>query len=367
MKLSIQGMGVVGGFGCGTDALLSALSNRQSVTQHVSVKTLQGPLDLAVYCADTSRLEEFVNKKSLRRVDHFSKMALLGSHLALQDAGKLEEDRSRMGIIIATGYGPTRTTYAFLDSFIFDGDTLSSPTFFSNSVHNAAVAYTSLHLGITGPGLTVTQFEMSVASALLTARCWLEEGSVDSVLFGAIDEYCDVLGYCWHRFFGEKATADHEMKPFEFDLQTAIPGEGVAFFLLTRAGEGTSTYGCIEDITINRCDRNPLELPEDSLLFIGADGHMLSGRRYKEHLPEDVRLACYTPIYGSFPIGPAFDMAIAALSFKKGMIFPSQECTGKSPVEKITHNERALDVNRITCLKISGSGESGLISLMKGD
>jgi 3-oxoacyl-[acyl-carrier-protein] synthase II len=367
MKLSIQGMGVVGGFGCGTDALLSALSNRQSVTQHVSVKTLQGPLDLAVFCADTSRLEEFVNKKSLRRVDHFSKMALLGSHLALQDAGQLEEDQSRTGIIIATGYGPTRTTYAFLDSFIFDGDTLSSPTFFSNSVHNAAVAYTSLHLGITGSGLTVTQFEMSVASALLTARCWLEEGSVDSVLFGAIDEYCDVLGYCWHRFFGEKATADHEMKPFEFDLQTAIPGEGVAFFLLTRGDKGVSPYGYIEDITIDRRGKNPLEIPKDTLFLIGADGHKQSGRRYKEHLPEDGQVACYTPIYGSLPVGQAFDMAIAALSFKKGRIFPSQVYPGKSPEERTTCDERVLDVSRIACLKISGSGETGLISLIKGD
>ena len=57
MKLSIQGMGVVGGFGCGTEALLSVLSSGQCAPQHVSVKTSQGPLDLAVYCADTSRLE----------------------------------------------------------------------------------------------------------------------------------------------------------------------------------------------------------------------------------------------------------------------------------------------------------------------
>ena len=366
MKLSIQGMGVVGGFGCGTEALLSVLSSGQCAPQHVSVKTSQGPLDLAVFCADTSRLEEFVNRKSLRRVDHFSKMSLLGSHLALQDAGKLEEDHSRMGIIIATGYGPTRTTYAFLDSFIFDGDTLSSPTFFSNSVHNAAVASVSMLLGITGPGLTVTQFEMSVASALLTARCWLEEGSVDSVLFGAVDEYCDVLGYCWHRFFGEKATADHEMKPFEFNLQTAIPGEGAIFFLLTRADEGVSPYGCIEDIMIDRRGENPLEIPKDTLLLIGADGHKQNGRRYKKHLPEDGQVACYTPIYGSLPISPAFDIAIAALSFKKDRIFPSQVYPGKNPAEKTTCNERTLDVSRIACLKISGSGETGLISLTRG-
>lgn len=364
MKLSIQGMGVVGGFGCGTEALLSALSTGQCAPHHVSVKTSQGPVDMAVFSSDTSRLEEFVNRKALRRVDHFSKMTLLGSYLALQDAGKLDDDRSRMGIIIATGYGPTRTTYAFIDSFIFDGDTLSSPTFFSNSVHNAAVANASLLLGITGPGLTVAQLEMSVASALLTARCWLEEGSVDSVLFGAVDEYCDVLGYCWHRFFGEKATTDHDMKPYAFDLQTAIPGEGAAFFLLTGEGVGASPYGCIDEITINRCDRNPLEIPGGTLLVVGADGHKQSGRHYKKYLPEEAQFACYTPLYGSLPVGPAFDMAIAALSLKQNIMFPSQARTGKG-TEETNLKEDTLDTSRIACLKISASGEAGLISLAK--
>ncbi|MBA4389722.1 MAG: beta-ketoacyl synthase [Syntrophus sp. (in: bacteria)] len=358
MKLAIRGVGAVGGFGCGLEALNAALSSGDHKTKHVVVKTAQGPCEMPAYLADTSRLEYFLNKRALRRVDHYSRMALLGAYLALEDAGRLDEDRSRMGIIIASGYGPGRATLVFLDTFIHDGDGLSSPTSFSNSVQNAAAANISILLNITGPGLTVGQLEMSVPSALIAASLWLEEGKVDSVLFGAVDEYHDELGYFWHRFFGEKATADHEMKPFEFDLQTGIPGEGAAFFLLTRADEGVSPYGCIEDVIINRCDRSPLEIPKDALLFIGADGHKQCGKYYKEHLPENVQLACYTPIYGSLPMGPAFDMAIAALSFKQGMIFPSQACTG---------DERALDVNRITCLKISGSGEAGLISLIKGN
>jgi 3-oxoacyl-[acyl-carrier-protein] synthase II len=367
MKLSIQGMGVVGGFGCGTDALLSALSGRQCVPQKISVKTSQGPLDLAVFSADTSRLEEFVNKKALRRVDHFSKMAILGSHLALQDAGKLEEDHGKMGIIIATGYGATRTTYAFLDSFIFDGDTLSSPTYFSNSVHNAAVASVSMLLHITGPGLTVSQFEMSVASALLTARCWLEEGNVDSVLFGAIDEYCDVLGYCWHRYFGDRATTPHDTDPLNFDLQSAIPGEGAAFFLLTAAEAGAiSPYGVIEDVETGRRGKGRFDVPDGSRLFIGPDGHKQSGSYYKELLPENTRINCYTPLYGSLPTGQAFDIAIAALSRKNMVVFPSPQRNEGSGGVGAIDNRQVLGDEPIHCIKISGSGELGSVVLYSG-
>lgn len=356
MRLSIQGMGVVGGFGCGTDALVSALSSGRCTPRNVSVKTSQGPLDMAVFCADTSRLEEFVSKRALRRVDHFSKMAILGSYLALQDAGKLEEDRSRMGIIIATGYGAARTTYTLLDSFVLDGDAFASPTSFSNSVHNAAVAGVSMLLDITGPGLTVSQFEMSVASALLTARCWLEEGSVDSVLFGAVDEYCDVLGYCWHRYFGERATSAHDMDPFNFDLQSAVPGEGAAFFLLSRDDGCGSQYGRIADVRLGMAEQYTEAPDGDTMFFIGADGHRECGARYKSFLSGHPRAVCYTPLYGSLPTGPAFDMAIAALSIKSRKMFPP-------PVKNEGPGPDAGHTGPICCVKISNRGEVGTITL----
>ena len=45
---------------------------------------------------------------------------------------------------------------------------------------------------------------MSVPSALISAIEWLKEGRVEKVLFGAVDEYSDILGYCWHRFHGHQ-------------------------------------------------------------------------------------------------------------------------------------------------------------------
>lgn len=362
MNLSIKGIGVVGGFGCGTDALVSALLGGQCTPQTVSVKSLQGPLDMPVFCADTSRLEEFVNKRALRRADHFSRMAILGSYLALKDAGRLEEDRGRMGIIIATGYGAARTTYAFLDSFIADGDSFASPTSFSNSVHNAAVASVSMLLNITGPGLTVSQFEMSVASALLTAHCWLEQGRVDSVLFGAVDEYCDVLGYCWHRYLGERAAA-HGMDPLNFDLQSAIPGEGTAFFVLSRGTGAGTHYGSIKDVRLGMMDRYIKTPGTGTIFFVGADGHKECGAYYERFLSEHSPAVCYTPFYGSLPTGPAFDIAIAALSIKNGGIFPSTPRNNEWPATDAARGGLLPHTGPVCCAKISNRGELGMVTL----
>jgi len=157
-------------------------------------------------------------------------------------------------------------------------------------------------LEITGPGLTVSQFEMSVPSALLTAGIWLEEGRVDSVLFGGVDEYSELLGHCWHRFFGDTVRGVEDMKPTVFNLQSAIPGEGAAFFLLTRAEEGNpSPYGFVGDVGMGRYGRGPLGVAEENLYFIGADGHKKCGSFYERLLPEQASVACYTPLYGSLP------------------------------------------------------------------
>ena len=363
MRLNIQGIGITGGFGTGREALLSAISSGGATAQHVSVKTSQGPCDMPVFPADVAKLDDFINKRVLRRVDHYSKLALLGAHLALEDAGKLEGDRSKMGIIIASGWGASRTTFAFLDSFINDGDNLSSPTFFSNSVQNAAAAHVSMMLNITGPGLSVSQFDLSVPSAILAAENWLREEEVDSVLLGAVDEYCDVLGYCWQRYWGEKATADHTMDPLAFDIQTAIPAEGAVFFLLTADKGGSSSYGFIKDTVMSHCAVEPPDIATDVPLFIGADGQRQCGGYYKEHLPQGKKVACYTPAYGSIPVGPAFDMAIAAISRKEGKFYGSPCSADLNGKITLIENGSPVAGKDIACLKIDSEGRYGLITL----
>lgn len=365
MKPVIRGVGVVGGFGCGIDALTAAATRGECSPGIVSVKTETGHVDIPAFLADTSTLEDFTGKKALRRIDRYSRMALLGSFLALQDAGITDPAKERMGVIIATGYGASRTTFTFLDSFIKGGDSLSSPTHFSSSVHNAAVAHVSMLLGITGPGLTISQFGMSVPSALLTARCWLHEEMVDSVLFGAVDEYCDVLGYCRYRFFGDTAGAS-EMNPLDLGVQSAIPGEGATFFVLSR-GDHVPGYALIEDIHFDKAGDSARAEGRETSLFLAADGHRKCAASYGRFLSGPSPIACYTPLYGSLPTGQAFDMAIAALAMKRRRYFASPVHHVKGSGAKIIGNEHVTGGERIACVKSDGSGWSGFVTIGSSD
>ncbi len=211
-------------------------------------------------CADTAPLSQYLSKGKLRRIDHLSRMGLLAAGKAIQDADPTVFAKKETGVIVASGYGALSTTFAFLDSYIEKGDGLASPTHFSNSVHNAAAAHISIGYGLEGPSLTVSQFDMSFISALLSASMWIEQRNVDSVLIGTTDEYCDVLGYCIHGMSKDKKK---DKKKYSFS-------EGAAFFLITAQKEGRSKYGWFEEITMGNYEKDTLNIPEDCDLIVSG-------------------------------------------------------------------------------------------------
>jgi len=274
----------------------------------------------------------------------------------LADAG-----HERLGVIVASGYGATGVTYAFLKSFINDGDVCASPTHFANSVHNSAAANISILLNARGPSLTVSQFDLSVPSALASVRQWLLEGRVDRVLFGAVEELSELIGYAWYRQRG--APQSVSMTPLRTEKETAIPAEGAAFLLFSRAEEARKGYCTLDAATTGSHANAGFPLPDAGLLVLGADGRRESGRRYAA-LAKNARIACHTPLYGSMAAGPAFDLAAAALILKGGRHFPSPGDAACDFPATIPAGGEPFDGAQISCLTLSGMDDAyGLTTL----
>lgn len=346
MRPAIQGIGVVGGFGAGVSALRAALRSGAVATSTLAVRDHGIP----AYLADLSPLDEFVPRRNLRRVDRFSQMALLGASLALQDADRSVADCRRLGLIVASGYGPMRTTFAFLDSYLDVGASCSSPTHFSNSVHNAAASNIAILMGIDGPNLTVSQFEMSIHVAMMTACQWLQQDLVDSVLVGGVDECDEVLGYCWERFFG---VIEGPLQPLAFDRQTAIPGEGSGFILLDKSNSGK--YGHFAGARLHSPGTSLLVLP--SQLVLGSDGHKECGKFYSERLDQSLPVVGYAHLYGSIPIASVFDLACVVLAGRGGALYHSH--LPKSTCSLNWDNNEFYD--DVGCIKFYHDGTCGML------
>jgi len=337
MQVSIQGIGPFGCFGAGKEDLEALLMGTRVVPPEVtSIKMEEGIVEIPLLKAKISKIENFFSRKKLRRIDRFSTMALLGASLAISDAELSPGELEDMGIIIATGYGASGTTFSFLDSFLDKGDKLSVPTHFSNSVHNAAAAHISCLLGIKGPSLTVSQFALSVPSAFLTARNWLEEERVSSVLVGAVDEYNPVMGYA------RAGMVSGDSKP-------VIAGEGGCFFVLSREPlDKIPGYANLVRVDMVHPDQTPIQFNNQPVIA-DSQGHD-SGCRELGY-----PYFSYDSLYGQFPTASGLDLATACLALKNRSMF-------NPPGSTHGHMFRGVPKS-ILCLKYGANKLWGIITL----
>ncbi|MDP2644728.1 MAG: beta-ketoacyl synthase N-terminal-like domain-containing protein [Desulfobacterales bacterium] len=358
MNISIKGIGVLGGFGCGVAQLESALVRGSSPQNTVAMTTSDGSLEVPALTAQTDRLADFVDKSALRRLDHYIRMALLGSYLALEDAGMLDVKQRRMGIIVATGYGSTCNMMDIHQALRNDAPVIS-PTRFSNSVHNAAATHISIMLNEMSPSLSVNDYDMSIPSAFLSACQWLREKRVESVLVGGVDEYCRALGYNWHRRC--HPGSPDKNAPADLRPEHAVIGEGACFFLLT-GQEDASSYGFIDAVRMENYTRGRVDAAQGPVYFLSVDDYSEYDDLYAVYLPGKTKVASYAHIYGGLPIGMGFDIAIAALSHKTDKIYACAENARHHAGHlNVIRREEPLGAGGICCLKLGAGGILGSV------
>jgi 3-oxoacyl-[acyl-carrier-protein] synthase II len=343
--MKIAGIGVISARGLGMAGFEHALRTGWQKPAETPAHWLAGEKAPA-YLVDLATLPDKTLLKKIRRSDHLSKMTVLAAADALADAGAEHGDGKKLGVIVASSFGPHVTTFNFLDDILDHGDAAVSPTTFSNSVHNAAASYIAMSLNIKGPTLTFSQFRFSFQAALQLAQVWLDQGRCDAVLAGAVDEYGDVLGYVAdHKLTTAK---DGRIKPFTFKPTCQVPGEGAVFFLLSR--ENPRAAYC--DINAVHTNVDPgRESPVD-INIIDADGMMPDESIYLPALSADVPTTAYAPLFGSMMISSAFNVAAGALMLKRQMRYAA-------PVQDNPHGIRLLSE--------SGSGSIGSIRCMGFD
>lgn len=322
MTLAIVGIGTVCSLGTKIDSFKDGLEGTiKPLIENKSIMTKQGTVSLPVFTATTVDLETFVPKSQLRRIDSFSRMALLSSYRAVEDAGIELKDMERIGVICGSGYGPLKTTFNFLDGIINDGDMGASPTHFANSVHNSPASHISILQKINGPCQTITCFSQTVSNVFLTAEMWLNSEIVDFVLVVLGDENCDVREYASVEF---GASESSEIRPFCFNQCSYLPGEGFVSFLLSRPSFIKGKYGTINKIMVRNKiqDLNNGLLNDLDVIFLSAKGNRQEGETYRQLNLREKKVAAYSPVYGGMPIGVGFDIAAAALSLKEKKLFP---------------------------------------------
>jgi 3-oxoacyl-[acyl-carrier-protein] synthase II len=186
VSVAITGIGVVSAFGIGTDVFWRGLVSGACPLAPDADGVPTGPVP-------GLEVRAFVRTPGGRRIDRTSLQALAVARLALDDArvatGSVASHR--MGLALGSALGNVAETAPFMDRVFERG--AGNPLVFPNMVMNAALAYVSIELGVTGPTVMTTELEVSGESAIAWGVRTVLDGEADVCLAGAADELTDVL------------------------------------------------------------------------------------------------------------------------------------------------------------------------------
>ena len=297
--MNVAGLGIVFPGGAGVSSLLDALNAGVPLRGQS-----QGKEPAAVLSVPPAA---FAGKPVLapaRRADRFCKMSLLAAMEAMDGCAA---DPARIGIILATAFGPHATVFKFVNDLLDFGDEKASPTVFSQSVHAAAASMIAVAAGLHGPALTVADLAMPFEEALTLADSWLASDRCDAVLVGAVDEVSDVLAHVARRKW--TLSPDGMARPSSNGQTAYVPGEGAVFFRFERGQDARISVE--ENLS-----------PSAACHLVNAGALGADDEELRERVRTTVPALTYVSLLGSTRIGSAFHLAIALLMRRENRFFP---------------------------------------------
>ena len=239
MNAVITGVGTIGPWGAGLEALSGALQvgelklsevDRSKGFHATSSARTAGLVDPSVY-------REWLSGAAARRMSVNSRMTLAAARMAAKSA-ELEEAEvggERTAVSMGTSFASSEFTARLLEQINENGPQAASPFLFMETVANAYAGQVAMHFDARGSNSTVTQREASGALAVARGLYQLSSGMVDRVIAGAVDEMSPLPHAILDRFraLARPDTNGRELsKVFDRDRAGFIASEGATVFML---------------------------------------------------------------------------------------------------------------------------------------
>lgn len=237
-EVVISGLGAITSYGLGMQHLWRAL-------EHDSVADTSTGVQVSPSRSTTVRacvVPTFDHKRYLRLRPpypaRFSQLALIATSDALTDAALTTPnviDRTRIGAVWATEFGPNATVQKYLTTLMRQGAASVSPIAFAASVTNVAAGDVARYFQFRGASSVIAG-----DSSISYGYDLIRSGKADVVVCGGVDELQEV-----HRWaFAEtgKSVADDAMTPalYSREGRGVLLGEGAGVVILESAASASA-------------------------------------------------------------------------------------------------------------------------------
>lgn len=184
-------------------------------------------------------VEDFIDKKEVRRLDKFAQYAIVASDEAIKDAGiSLENvNKYRVGVIWGAGIGGLQTFQDEVMNYAAgDGTPRFNPFFIPKMIADIAPGHISMRNGFMGPNYTTVSACASSANALVDAFNYIRLGMCDVIVSGGSEAAVTIAGMGGFNSMQALSTRNDSpetaSRPFDATRDGFVLGEGAGALVL---------------------------------------------------------------------------------------------------------------------------------------
>jgi 3-oxoacyl-[acyl-carrier-protein] synthase II len=249
--IAVTGIGIIGSLGIGREIFWkNFLAGRSGIKPIREFDPLESTIHFGGE-VEGFHPKEYLSPLVYRKMGRSSRLAVVASLEALQDAGLEINDlnRDRIGVFAGTGYGNSGLTDEYFVSFMEGGPQGANPLLFADTVPNTAGSHISLYHRLRGPITTFCQNLISAELALIYACRQLQAGLAEAILVVGVDELSPIVMHAFSVLKG----LNPSMNPVLGG--GLVLGEGACVLVLERREQALSRrapiYGEIAAFALN--------------------------------------------------------------------------------------------------------------------
>ena len=185
--------------------------------------------------------ENYIDKKTARRLDLYSQYALASTYLAIQDSGLktdslTDEERARIGVIFGSGIGGIQTFYNQSLINAKDGPSRISPFFIPMMIPDMASGYISIQYGFRGPNYCIVSACATANNNMIDGYLMIKNNVSDIVVSGGSEAPINELGIGGFNASRALSTRNDSpataSRPFDATRDGFVIGEGSGTLVL---------------------------------------------------------------------------------------------------------------------------------------
>jgi 3-oxoacyl-[acyl-carrier-protein] synthase II len=184
-------------------------------------------------------VEDFMDRKTARKMDRFAQYAMVASDEAILDANfNLDKlDKLRVGIVWGAGIGGLETFQNEAINFALgDGSPRFNPFFIPKMIADIAPANISMKYGFMGPNYTTVSACASAANAMIDAMNYIKLGYCDVIVTGGSEAAVTIAGIggfnAMHALSVRNDDPKTASRPFDANRDGFVLGEGAGAIVL---------------------------------------------------------------------------------------------------------------------------------------